>query len=114
MRVVVTGSSGLIGSALVSNLRADGHDVVRLVRRTPRHADERQWDPATRTLDPSTLDGADAVVHLAGAGIGDHRWSDDYKQTVLCSRVDGTSALAAAIVATGRPITWLSGSAVGW
>jgi uncharacterized protein (TIGR01777 family) len=114
VRVVVTGASGLIGAALVDNLRADSHDVVRLVRRQARSRDERRWDPATRTIDDTALDGVDAVVHLAGAGIGDHRWSDDYKAEVLASRVDGTTTIATAIAASGRPITLLSGSAVGW
>jgi uncharacterized protein len=114
MRVVVTGASGLIGAALVDNLRADSHEVVRLVRRPARGRDERQWDPSTRTIDDSALDGADAVVHLAGAGIGDHRWSDDYKAEVLTSRVDSTATIAAAVAGAGRPITLLSGSAVGW
>jgi uncharacterized protein len=114
MRVVVTGASGLIGAALVDNLRADSHEVVRLVRRPARGRDERQWDPSTRTIDDSALDGADAVVHLAGAGIGDHRWSDDYKAEVLTSRVDSTATIAAAVAGAGRPITLLAGSAVGW
>ena len=114
MRVVVTGSSGLIGSALVRSLVADGHEVVRLVRREPRAADERRWDPSGE-LDPTVMDAADAVVHLAGAGIGDHRWTDDYKQTVLRSRVDGTTTIATSIArATDPPKVLLSGSAVGY
>src|SRR4051812_49573167 len=103
MRVVVTGSSGLIGSALVTNLRADGHDVVRLVRRPPSASDEREWDPAAGRIDGEALAGADAVVHLAGAGIGDHRWTDDYKRTVLRSRVDGTTTIATAIAECPQP-----------
>jgi uncharacterized protein (TIGR01777 family) len=115
MRVVVTGSSGLIGSALVRSLRADGHDVVKLVRREPAAADERRWDPTTHTLDPALLDPADAVVHLAGAGIGDKRWSEDYKQEVLRSRIDGTTTIATAIAqCTSPPKVLLSSSAVGW
>jgi uncharacterized protein (TIGR01777 family) len=114
MRVVVTGASGLIGSTLVANLRATGHDVVRLVRRAPRSRDERRWDPDGQAVDPGALDGADAVVHLAGAGIGDRRWSDDYKRLVRDSRVDGTTAIARAVAAADRPPVLLSGSAVGW
>jgi uncharacterized protein (TIGR01777 family) len=114
MRVVVTGASGLIGSTLVANLRATGHDVVRLVRRAPRSRDERRWDPDGQAVDPGALDGADAVVHLAGAGIGDCRWSDDYKRLVRDSRVDGTTAIARAVAAADRPPVLLSGSAVGW
>ena len=115
MRVVVTGSTGLIGSALVKSLRADGHDVRRLVRHTPRAADETQWQPSTGKLDPAAVDGADAVVHLAGAGIGDHRWTDDYKREIRDSRVLGTTAVATAIAAADNaPRVLVSGSAVGY
>src|SRR4051794_34853723 len=103
MKVVVTGSSGLIGAALVRNLRADGHDVRRLVRRAPRADDEIGWDPAGGSLEPSAVDGADAVVHLAGAGVGDHRWTDDYKREIRESRVSGTTAVAGAIAAAAQP-----------
>jgi len=115
VKVVVTGSSGLIGSALVKSLTADGHEVVRLVRREPRAADERRWDPSAGDLDPALMDAADAVVHLAGAGIGDQRWTEDYKRTVLRSRVDGTTTVASAIArATDPPKVLLSASAVGY
>jgi uncharacterized protein (TIGR01777 family) len=117
MKVVVTGASGLIGTALVTSLRGDGHDVVRLVRRSARDAGEAEWDPANRSLDPSVLAGADAVVHLAGAGVGDKRWSDDYKRLVLASRVDGTTTIAAALAACPageRPRVLLSASGVGY
>ena len=110
----MTGASGLIGAALVDNLRADGHEVVRLVRRPARGRDERQWDPAAGTIADGALDEADAVVHLAGVGIGDHRWSEEHKAEVLASRVDGTRTVAEAVAATGRPMTLLSASAVGW
>jgi uncharacterized protein (TIGR01777 family) len=110
----MTGASGLIGSALVRSLTADAHEVVRLVRREPRAADERRWDPGGR-LDPALMDAADAVVHLAGAGIGDKRWTEDYKQLVLRSRVDGTTAIATAIArCTDPPKVLLSASAVGF
>lgn len=115
VNVVVTGASGLIGSALVKSLTADGHEVVRLVRRDARAADERRWDPAAGELDPTVIDAADAVVHLAGAGIGDQRWNEDYKRTVLRSRVDGTTTIAEAIArATSPPKVLLSASAVGF
>jgi uncharacterized protein len=112
VKVLVTGASGLIGSALVPHLRGEGHDVVRLVRREPRAADERRWDG--RTLDPTQLDDIDAVVHLAGAGVADKRWTPAYKDVILRSRVDGTTAVAQAIAASGRPTVLLSASAVGW
>ncbi|MDQ1697187.1 MAG: uncharacterized protein QOJ03_2540 [Frankiaceae bacterium] len=115
MRVVVTGSSGLIGTALVTNLRADGHDVVRLVRRAPGSPDERRWDPPTRDLDPAALTGADAVVHLAGVGVGDKRWTDAHKKAVLDSRVDATSTIATAMAAAADgPRVLISSSAVGF
>ena len=117
MKVVVSGASGLIGTALVTSLRGDGHDVLRLVRRPARAADEAQWDPAQRSLDPAVLAGADAVVHLAGAGVGDKRWSDDYKRTILDSRVDGTTTIASALTACApaeRPRVLISASGVGY
>jgi hypothetical protein len=115
VRVVVTGASGLIGSALVRSLVADGHAVLRLVRREPRAADERRWDPSSGELDPTVMDAADAVVHLAGAGIGDHRWTDAYKETVLRSRVDSTTTIATSIArSTDPPRVLLSASAVGF
>jgi uncharacterized protein (TIGR01777 family) len=115
VKVVITGASGLIGSALVLSLRSDGHEVVRLVRRAASAPDEANWDPAHRLLDPSVLAGADAVVHLAGAGVGDKRWSASYKKTILASRLDGTSTLAAALASMAAPPGVLvSASAVGF
>ena len=93
MKVVVTGASGLIGSALVPALRADGHQVVTLVRREPRADGEIRWDPTAGQLDPTALAGIDAAVHLAGAGVGDHRWTEAYKKTIRDSRVLGTRLL---------------------
>jgi uncharacterized protein (TIGR01777 family) len=117
VKVVVTGSSGLIGSALVRSLTGDGHEVVRLVRRPARAGDEVQWDPASRRLDATVLAGVDAVVNLAGAGIGDRRWNDGYKQLVLDSRVDATTTIATAIAEHpegDRPRVLLSASALGF
>ncbi len=99
MKIAVTGASGLIGTALVTRLHAAGHDVVRLVRRPPRAADEVSWDPESGTIDVERLAGLDGAVHLAGAGVGDHRWTDDYKRTILDSRVLGTRTLAKALTA---------------
>lgn len=115
MRVVVTGASGLVGTALVTALERRGDQVVRLVRREARGGDERRWDPAAGRLDPDALHGADAVVHLAGAGIGDQRWTAHRKAEIRDSRIRGTSLLAEAIAAAPTPVpVWVSGSAVGW
>jgi uncharacterized protein (TIGR01777 family) len=115
MKIVVSGASGLIGSQLVLQLRGDGHEVVRLVRRAASAADEAEWNPSAHQLDPAVVSGADAVVHLAGAGISDRRWSAGYKAKVLDSRVDGTTTIATAIAAAEKPpAVLLSGSAVGW
>ena len=77
-RVAVAGASGVIGAALVRSLTADGHEVVRLVRHPPRGADEVRWDPEGGRVDAAGLAGCDAVVNLAGAGVGDRRWTDAY------------------------------------
>ncbi|MCX5587157.1 TIGR01777 family oxidoreductase [Streptomyces erythrochromogenes] len=115
MRIAVTGSTGLIGSALVRSLRADGHEVVRFVRREPAGADEARWDPERGRVDPAGLAGCGAVVHLAGAGIGDHRWTAAYKRKIRDSRVLGTAALANALAGLDEPPAVLvSGSAVGY
>lgn len=114
MRFVVTGASGLIGSRLVGDLRGAGHDVITLVRRKPAAPTERRWDPASRQLDPDALGGADAVVHLAGVGIAGSRLTGDHKRAVLESRVDGTTAVAAAVSACHPVPALLSASAVGW
>ncbi|HQD68297.1 MAG TPA: NAD-dependent epimerase/dehydratase family protein, partial [Ornithinibacter sp.] len=112
-RIAVTGSSGLIGTAVVAALTQRGDEVVRFVRRPARGRDEVQWDPMSRTLDPRALDGVDGVVHLAGAGVGDKRWSPAYKREILSSRTDTTHALATAIAQVQHPVRFVSGSAVG-
>ncbi len=114
MKVTVTGASGLIGTPLVAALRAAGHDVVRLVRHPPAGPDERQWDPASRALDPAVLADSDAVVHLAGAGVADKRWTAAYKDQIVRSRLDGTTTIAQAMAAAGGPKVLLSASAIGW
>jgi uncharacterized protein (TIGR01777 family) len=98
MRVAITGSSGLIGTALRASLSADGHEVLRLVRRPAKTADEIPWDPTAGRLDPARLEGVEAVVNLAGAGTGDHRWTRSYKQTIRNSRVGATNTLVSALV----------------
>jgi uncharacterized protein len=115
MKVAVTGSSGLIGTALTASLRADGHEVVRLVRRPPRDADEVRWDPRAADAGSPALDGADACVHLAGAGVGDHRWTPAYKAEIRASRVLATHGLATALTRLDPPPRVLiTGSAIGW
>ena len=114
MKVLVSGSHGLIGSALVPALAHAGHDVVRLVRSSPGTGEIR-WDPAQGLLDAGQLAGIDAAVHLAGEGIGDKRWTDAQKKRILDSRVRSTDLLArrlAEVAATGSVL--LSGSAVGY
>ncbi|CAL9404271.1 Epimerase family protein [Streptomyces sp. enrichment culture] len=114
-RVAVAGASGLIGSALVRSLTADGHEVVRLVRRAPRAPGEVRWDPERGQVDAAGLAGCDAVVNLAGAGIGDRRWSTAYKDRIRRSRVLGTTALAGALARLEpRPRVFVCGSATGF
>jgi len=112
-RVGISGASGLIGGALSAFLRARGDEVVHLVRRQPLTSSEVGWDPTSRTLDPGDLSGLTAVVHLAGAGVGDHRWTPAYKHEILSSRVNGTATVAVALADLGEPIALVSGSAIG-
>jgi hypothetical protein len=112
-RIAVTGASGLIGSALVGHLKSQGHLVQRLVRRSPISSDEVQWDPQTGFVDLEPLNGVDAVIHLAGVGVGDKRWNKKYKAEILNSRLLGTTAIAAA-VAELKPQVFISASAIGW
>ncbi|HSF26501.1 MAG TPA: TIGR01777 family oxidoreductase [Actinomycetes bacterium] len=115
MRVAVTGASGFIGGHLVPALRTAGHDVVRLVRRAPSAPDEVSWDPQSGVVDTAALGRVDAAIHLAGAGIGDRRWTTGYKRTVIDSRVEGTSTLARALAAMDpRPAVLVSASGIGY
>ncbi|MCU0302175.1 MAG: TIGR01777 family oxidoreductase [Candidatus Nanopelagicales bacterium] len=115
MRVAVTGASGLIGGALVPHLRGQGHDVLRLVRRAPALPDEVQWDPMAGTVDLAGLAGVDGVVHLAGAGVGDHRWTEAYKAEIRDSRVRGTDTIARAMAQLDpRPAVLVSASGIGF
>lgn len=114
MRVLVTGSRGLIGTALIERLQAGGHRTTRLVRGTPG-AGEVAWDPAAGAIDRAGLEGHDAVVHLAGEGIADKRWSDAQKRRILESRTRGTGLLARTLASLDpKPAVLLSGSAVGY
>ena len=112
-RIAVTGSSGLIGTALVGHLKSEGHTVQRLVRRAAGAPDEITWDPDQGTVDLEALQGVDAVIHLAGAGVGDKRWTTKYKGEILNSRLLGTTAIAQA-VASVKPQVFISASAMGW
>lgn len=115
MKVVLTGASGLLGQALVSSLRADEHEVVRLVRRPPAAADEAQWDPDTGHVDPAALTGADAVINLAGPGLGDRPWTPARKRMLLDDRVSATRTITEAMAAAEpRPRVLLSMSGTGF
>ena len=114
MRIAITGASGLIGTALTSHLRGNGHETVSFVRRPAASPAEISWDPAAGKLNASDLEGVDAVIHLAGAGIGDKRWSDAYKREILESRTRSTELLAQRLTEVERrPSVFLSGSAIG-
>jgi hypothetical protein len=113
--IAITGASGLIGTALTAHLRSQGHRVVAFTRRAADSPDSIAWDPMSGRIDASKLGGIDAVVHLAGAGIGDKRWSDAYKREILESRTKGTKLLASALANTANgPRVLLSGSAIGF
>ncbi len=112
-RIAVTGASGLIGTALAGLLKSEGHTVQRLVRRPVVSADEVTWDPTNGTVDLAPLEGVNAIIHLAGAGVSDKRWNSKYRATILNSRLLGTTAIANA-VATLKPEVFISASAIGW
>lgn len=116
MRILVSGSSGLVGSAFARVSRGEGDEVLRLVRRPAEAADEVLWDPSSGAApDLAAIDGVDAVVHLAGAGIGDHRWTAAYKREIRDSRVRSTGLLASTLARLDHPPrVFLSGSAVGY
>jgi uncharacterized protein (TIGR01777 family) len=114
-RVAIAGASGLIGSALARSLTADGHEVVRLVRRAPRAKDEVRWDPDAQRVDSAGLAGCAAVVNLAGAGIASRRWTAAYRAKIRDSRVLGTTALAEAVASLDSPPrVFVNGSAMGF
>jgi uncharacterized protein (TIGR01777 family) len=119
VKIAATGASGLIGTALLSALRSDGHEVLQLVRRTPRTAEEHRWDPAHRQIDPAVLADVDAVVNLAGTPIRPRPFTSGYKEQLTRSRLDATTTIsealaAAAIADPGRGRVLLSASAVGF
>lgn len=112
-RIAITGASGLIGTALVGHLKSEGHTVQRFVRRPVVAPDEIQWDPKTGYVDIEALRGVDAVIHLAGVGVGDKRWNKKYKSEILNSRLLGTTAIAHAVNEV-KPQVFISASAIGW
>jgi hypothetical protein len=113
VRVIIAGSSGLIGSSLVSELRGAGHEVSRLVRRAPAAADERQWNPPAGFIAEGALDGVDAVINLCGVGLADRRWTEARKQMLRDSRNVPTDVLATAVAERHIPVL-LNASAVGY
>jgi len=114
VRVAITGATGLIGRTLAASLGADGHEVVAITR-SPHGPTDVGWDPMAGRLDPAELRGLDAVVHLAGAGIADERWTEDRKRLILESRTRGTSLLCEALASLADPPAVLvGGSAIGW
>src|SRR5450756_2730463 len=115
MEVVIAGSHGLIGSALRSHIAEHGHRVRLLVRGAPNGPDEFRWDPRAGTIDESAVAGADVAVNLAGAGVGDHRWTTQYKREILESRTRTTRTLGHVLATVpGAPRTWVQASAIGY
>jgi uncharacterized protein (TIGR01777 family) len=113
MRIVISGSSGLIGTALVDHLRNKGHDVFRLVRRPAKAPSEVTWNPTNGEIDLTALAGVEVMINLAGAGVGDHRWSEKYKAEILNSRINSTVTMAKA-AAELQPKVLINASAIGF
>ena len=112
-RLVVAGASGFLGKRLLTAATGRGFEVVQLVRRPARQSDERQWDPDGGVLDPAILDGADAVINLCGAGVGDKRWNDAYRALLVSSRLVPTDLISRRVAETGVPVQ-INASAVGY
>ena len=112
-RVAITGASGLIGSALLGHLKSEGHTVQRLVRRKTVAADEVFWDPIKGEIELEPLRGVEAIIHLAGANVGDKRWTKKYRAEILNSRLLGTTTIAKAANEV-KPAVVISASAIGW
>jgi uncharacterized protein (TIGR01777 family) len=115
VKIAISGASGFLGSALRASLEADGHTVLRLVRRAPAEPGEVEWDPMGGSVDASGLAGIDGAVHLAAPGLGDHRWTAAYKREIRDARVKGTRTLARALAGLDpQPSVLVSGSAIGY
>lgn len=116
MKIVIAGSSGLVGTALLPALRSAGHQTLRLVRRVPAAPDEIRWDPTSGDLDPVRVEGVDAVINLAGENIAGGRWTARRREAILRSRVDATHTIVQAIGRTvlRRPTVLLNASAAGY
>jgi uncharacterized protein len=116
MKILVTGSSGLVGSALLSFLKTEGYEVFKLVRaRSELHPDEIAWTPDQGVISPELLEGFDAIVHLAGENISDSRWTEQKKKKILDSRVIGTRLLCQALSTLKQPPrTLIAASAIGY
>lgn len=114
MRIAIAGSSGLIGTALRDALTHRGDEVIRLVRRAASTPDEVSWDPVRGELDPAAFQGVSAVANLAGAGIGDKRWTAAYKRALVDSRVDSTTTIVDALTRLPEPVRLVNASAMGY
>jgi uncharacterized protein (TIGR01777 family) len=113
--ILVSGSSGFIGSALCAFFSTAGHNVIRLVRHSAKNQNERSWDPERGTLDPSVFDGVDAVIHLGGESLVGHRWTPDYKRRILESRTKSSALLCSTIATlTRKPDVVIMASAIGY
>src|SRR6266851_3119307 len=114
MKIVITGASGLVGSALVPKLKAEGAEATRLVRSAPASV-EIEWHPDRGSIDAPALEGCDAVINIAGDGIANGRWTEEKKRRILDSRVDGTRLLSETIAhLSRRPATFINASAIGF
>ena len=116
MKILVSGSHGLVGSALIKSLTEDKHEVVRLVRReVPNSTSEIEWRPDQDRIDAQRLEGLEAVIHLAGESIASGRWTDEKKRTIRDSRVKGTTLLSNTLAQLSKPPSvFLSASAIGY
>lgn len=115
MKLVVAGGSGLIGSALIKDALSKKHEVIQLVRRKPKHQHEVQWNPDKFEVEIDSLNDATAIINLSGAGVGDKRWTNNYKKLILTSRVNATKTLAEAITRLNNPPSvFVSSSAIGF